>query len=146
MLKRVVVVAVRRCKPRGIVNVTSWAAGVDFVIGHSLALFPAVVAAVGMLGARILMKKDRATGFVLLMFAFPIAALDIYLIRSGGLSTTLRYQIFVIPYAFVVCVYVLRSLWLRPVLSSLTALGMVVALGPSNIGTAFTISDTSLTG
>lgn len=129
----------------GGVTIAGWRDAFDFIVTHSIVLFPAVIAAVAMLGARLFIKRDRLPGVVLLSFGLPIAAIDIYLIHSGSLSTTLRYQIFVIPYAFVVCVYILRSLRSRmAVLSSWTALGMVVVLGLSNIATAQAIGNPEL--
>lgn len=129
----------------GGITISSWQLAFNFIVGRSLALFPAVIGAIGLLGARILVKRDRLTGLILLSFAVPVAAIDIYLLHSGSLAPTLRYQIWVIPFAFVVCVYVLRSLRSKypALLSSLAALGMVVILGLSNIATAMTLGDPS---
>ena len=126
----------------GGVSVDTWRSAFDFVIGHSLLLFPAIIAALGILVARVLVKKDRVTGLILISFAFPIALIDIYLLHNSGLAPNLRYQIFVIPYTFVVFVYVLRSLRTkRAVLQSLIALPMVAVLGLSNIATAETLGN-----
>ena len=129
----------------GGITVDTWSAAINFVISHSLALYPAVIAALGMLGAHILVRRDRVTGFILVALAFPIALVDIYLLRKGSLAPTLRYQIFVIPYTFIVFIYVLRYLRSRnSIFSSWAALGMVVVLGLSNIVSAGTLGDPTM--
>jgi hypothetical protein len=131
--------------PTGLINIPKWADSVKFVATHSILLFPAIIPAVLMLGARLLMKRNRLPGIMLLALGTPVALVDVYELTFGGLSTTLRYQIFVIPFAFIVCVYVLRSLRSKhAVLSSLAALGMVTVLGLSNIVTAETVGDPRL--
>jgi len=123
----------------------TWQSAVQFIVGHSLLLFPAVIAALGTLAVRMLIKGDRVTGFILLSFGAPIALLDIWLLHKSTLSPTLRYQIFVIPYTFMVFVYILRSLKSRTgVLSSWIALAIVVVLGLSNVGTMLTLSDPAM--
>jgi hypothetical protein len=122
----------------------SWQSAAQFIISQSLLLYPAVIAAFGALAVRMLVKGDRVTGFILMSFATPIALLDIYLLHSSSLAPALRYQIFVIPYTFVVFVYILRSLKSRfGVLSSWVALATCAVLGLSNVASVMTISDPS---
>jgi hypothetical protein len=121
----------------GGITVNEWGSAINVIIGHSIQLFPAVVAALAILSARIVLRRDRLTGLILIAFAFPIALLDIYLLKSSSLSPDLRYQIFVIPYTFVLFVYILRSLKSKHgVLSSIAALGMIGLLGMSNVASA----------
>jgi hypothetical protein len=130
---------------QGLVKITSWRDAFTFVTTHSALLFPAAIAAILMLGVRLVVKGNRLPSLILLGFVLPVGLIDVYLLKKGGLSPTLRYQIYVIPYAFLVCVYVLRSLRARmAVFSSLTALGMIAALALSNIATTETISNPDL--
>jgi hypothetical protein len=115
-----------------------------FILGHSLALFPGVVAMLGMLGVRLITRGNRLAAIMLVSFGLSIPVLDMLIIQSG-LGPYLRYQISVIPFAFLVGVFVLRAAQgRRAIVSPFVALAVTLVLGLSNIGTAETLADPAL--
>lgn len=134
-----------RLSAYGLIRFDTYREAATFILGHSLALFPAVVLFIGLVGARLLIKAKRLSGIVLLVLGASIPALDIFLIR-GGLAPDIRYQIAIIPFTFLMAIYVLRSLGGRrgAILSTLTALAMVPALAVSTLLTAQTLSNPTL--
>jgi hypothetical protein len=124
------------------VPASTWGGSVTFVARHIMVLFPAVVGAVGLLGIRLLFRRDRLPALMLLTFGMAVPLLDVYLLHKGEMSASLRYQIVIIPYAFLVCVYILRGLRRqRAVLSTLVAPLMAGVLALSGVVTGQTLSD-----
>ena len=116
------------------------------VISHCILLFPAVLAFLALLGARLVVKEYRIPGIFLALFGALTPALDIFLNWRGyGPFLFLRYQIVIIPWTFLIALYVLRSLKRRfAIFSSMVALAMAALLGISNIFTAFTLSNADI--
>ena len=137
---------VSRAAAYGVVQLSSAPSAINFVIGHSVALFPGVVAAVGLVAVTILLRqRRRIPGLILLASGLIIPLFDIYMIKQGGLAKDLRYQISVIPFAFLCAVYALRSLKSHyKVLASWAALGIAFLFGLSNVITAQTVADPSI--
>jgi hypothetical protein len=113
-------------------------------------LFPAVVALLLLLIPRFLVQKNRLPTILLIAMGLSVPALDIIL-RTGvlgpQLGTQLRYQISIIPFTFLLAIYLLRSLRSRlHVYSSLVALALTLVLGLSNIGTAITLGLPNIAG
>jgi hypothetical protein len=115
------------------------------VISHCVLIFPALVPFLGVLAARLVVKEYRIPGIFLAIFGALTPALDIYLNSHHTPFTFLRYQIVVIPWTFLIGLYVLRSLKRRfAVFSSVVALAMAAVLGMSNIFSAFTLSNADI--
>ena len=116
-----------------------------YIVGNSLALFPAVVPVLLLAGAQLVVKRDRLPWLMLLGYGLPIVVLDLYLLTKGEMSGSLRYQMFVIPFTFLLVIYALRGLRRRwRVFQSLAALALVAMLGLSNVVTAQTMGDPKL--
>jgi hypothetical protein len=123
-------------------TVATWAQSAFYVIAHSVLLFPAVVAMIGALCARMVAKPHRVGGLVILACGLSSLFVDVYLLHSRGLGNYLRYQIIVIPFAFVMAMYVLRSVrHRRALLSSFLTLVIGLVFGLSNVITAETLSN-----
>jgi hypothetical protein len=130
--------------PGGILQFNLVTDAIRLVFTHVMLLYPAVVALVTVVMVRLLTKPNRAAGICLLMLGITIPAEDVHLL-STGLGPVLRYQIFVIPFTFLLAVYVLRSVrGRRSVLSSGVALALAVVLGLSNVITALDLGDSNL--
>lgn len=128
--------------PNQVVGFSQWGQSIAYVLEHSVLLYPAAAALLGFLAVRVLTKQGRVAGFVLVACGASILAADVYLVHGRGLGNYLRYQIIVIPLAYVAGMYVLRSLRSRrALLSSLVALALGGVFGLSNIFTAQTLSD-----
>jgi len=118
-----------------------WAGGLSYIGSRSVQLFPAVVPLLAMLAARMILRPGRLTGLLLLLMGTPIMFVDLYLLHKGQLTDSLRYQIYVIPFTFVLAVYVLRSLKSRRLLGSFVGVALATLLGFSNLATAVTMGD-----
>ncbi len=131
----------QRASAFGLVAHPTWADSATYIIGRAVALFPGVLAMLALLVARIVVRKHRIPAILLIAMGGSITALDIYLAR-GGLGPYLRYQISVIPFAFLAAIYVLRSVHGRRwVISSWLALAIAVLLAASNMLTAQTLAN-----
>jgi hypothetical protein len=120
----------------------SWAQAAFYVFAHAVLLFPAFVAMIGVLVARVLAKPHRVGGLVILACGLSTLLVDVYVLHSHGLGNYLRYQIIVIPFAYVIAIYVLRSVrHRRALLSSLMTLIFGLVFGLSNVFTATTLSN-----
>jgi hypothetical protein len=115
-----------RASAYGLVHFNAVPDAANFIIGRSIALFPGVLVLLAALAARLALQPKRVSGFFLLALGVAIPLLDIELIRQG-LAPDIRYQIAVIPFTFLMALYVLRSLRGRR-LSTLAAVAMTVAL------------------
>ncbi|MBV8528521.1 MAG: hypothetical protein JOZ75_09415 [Candidatus Dormibacteraeota bacterium] len=126
------------------ISVPGFGASASFVLGHSLQLYPGVLAMLAALGVRMITRGNRLALLVLLACGLAIPAVDMLIIQQG-LGPFLRYQIAVIPFTFVLAIFLLRGVrgehGLR---SSLVAVGVIAVLALSNVQTAMTISDPSL--
>jgi len=128
----------------GAVTFTSLRDGAAYVFGHSILLFPAVIPLLMLLVPRFLLKKHRIPVVILIVFGLCIPVADILRLRTG-LGPYLRYQIAVIPFTFILAVYVLRSLRAKiPVASSWVALGITGILGLSTVLSANTLSNPAI--
>jgi hypothetical protein len=131
----------QRANAFGLVVHDTWRDSATYIVGRAVALFPGVLAMLALLGARIVVRKHRVPAILLIAMGASITAIDIYLAR-GGLGPYLRYQISVIPFAFLVAIYVLRSVrGHRWVISSWLALAIAVLLAASNMLTAQTLAN-----
>ena len=120
-----------------------WADAFTYVATHCIALFPAVIALLLLMIPRFLVQKNRIPTVLVVALGLSIPALDVVL-RTGALGpqlgSQLRYQISIIPFTFILAVYLLRSLKARfQIYSSMLALALTVVLGLSNVGTAITL-------
>jgi hypothetical protein len=87
----------------------TWHGSLLFVGENILRLFPIVIALVALLITRTLMVADRLPGFTLLLLAVPVFVLDVLLLHRHDVGPVLRYQIYVIPYSFLVGAYLLAD-------------------------------------
>jgi hypothetical protein len=123
----------------------SWGNALSYVVEHGLLIFPAVVPLLLLAGVRLAIRRDRLPGLILLGYGLPIAALDVYLLHKGEMSASLRYQMFVIPFTFLLAVYVLRGLRGRSrLMQSSVASTLLLMLLISNIVTGQTMGDAKL--
>lgn len=129
--------------PFSAISFDSYSQSANYVITRSLALFPAVLVFLALLGARLLVQARRLPGILLIIFGICIPLIDMRLLRSG-LGPYLRYQIAIIPFTFLMGVYVLRSIRGRRILSTLVGMGMAAALLVSTTVTLQTVSNPSL--
>jgi hypothetical protein len=114
------------------------------VLGHSLQLYPGVVAILAALAVRMITRGNRVALVVLIACGLAIPIVDMVIIQKG-LGPFLRYQIAVIPFTFVLAIFLLRGVrGFRGLRSSLLAVGVIAVLGLSNVQTAMTISDPSI--
>ena len=135
---------VSRASAFGVIQMKGFTNAATFIVGHSLALFPGVVAMLALLGVRLVTRQNRLGTLMLVAFGLSIPALDMYIIQSG-LGPYLRYQISVIPFAFVIAIFVLRAVRGKHALvSSWVALGIAAVLGVSNIQTAQTLANPAI--
>jgi hypothetical protein len=105
-----------------------------FVGQQWLMLFPAVVVLIGAVVLRALLGKRRRPAIVMLIVAAPIPVFDIYLLHAHQLAVAARYQIFVIPYAVVLGIFLLKDLRkVSPRVVSFAALVLVALVGISDI-------------
>jgi hypothetical protein len=124
---------------------TSWGNGLSYVVEHALVLFPAVVPLLLFAAVRLVVRRDRLPGLLLLGYGLPVAALDVYLLHKGEMSASLRYQMFVIPFTFLLAVYVLRGLrGRRRLVQSWVALALLAMFGLSDMVTGQTMGDAKL--
>jgi hypothetical protein len=115
-------------------NFQSLKVAVDFVGQRSLLLFPAVLVLMGAVGLRALLARERRPAIVMLVLAAPVPLVDVYLLHEHQLALVLRYQIFVIPYAVMLGVFLLNELKkASPRVVSFAALLFAVLIGISNI-------------
>ena len=130
---------------RGVIAHETWSHAAKLIGEHAVLLFPAVLPVLAMLAARLLMKRGRLNGLMLGALGLPIALFDIYLLHAHELVAAMRYQIFVIPYTFVVAIYLLHGIKGRGLaISRSGALLMVAVLGASNVATAMVLADPSI--
>jgi hypothetical protein len=135
---------VTRSTAFGVVTQKGVLSSSSFILGHSLALFPGIVAMLALLSVRLITRGNRLAAIMLVLFGLSIPMLDMLIIQTG-LGPYIRYQISVIPFAFLIGVFVLRGVrGRRGVVSSFTALTVTVVLGLSNIGTAETLANPTL--
>jgi len=72
-----------------------------YIFQNAAALCPAVIPLLGLLALRFVFLRDRLVSLVLILLAFPVLVFDARLLSEGKLAADgLRYQIYVIPYAF----------------------------------------------
>ncbi len=121
---------------------SQWHNVVSYIGLQYLQLFPAVVVLVGAVALRTLVAKDRRPGFSLLALGLPVPLVDMYLLHAGNLPLILRYQIYVIPYAVILGIFLLKDLRkVSPRVVSFAALVLVAVIGISNISTFELMSD-----
>ena len=119
-------------------------ASASFVLGHSLLLYPGVLAILAALGVRTITRGNRLALLILVACGASIPVIDMIIIQKG-FGPFLRYQISVIPFAFVLAIFLLRGVrGERGFRSSFVAVGVIAVLALSNIQTALTISDPSI--
>jgi hypothetical protein len=132
---------VTRSAAFGVIAQKGVVSSASFILGHSLELYPGILGVLALLGVRLVTRGNRLAAILLVAFGLSIPALDMLIIQTG-LGPFLRYQISVIPFAFVVAVFVLRGVrGKRSVVSSLVALGVTAVLGLSNLATADTLTN-----
>ncbi len=125
---------VSRAAGYALVHTNTWGETLNLVYGHSVLLFPGVIVFLVLLGARVLVKRNRIPGIMLVLFGLSTALVDTYLLHFAALGDNLRYQISVIPFTFLIAVFVLRSLRSsKAVVSSWVSLAMAGVLGISNV-------------
>lgn len=135
---------VTRSSAFGVVTQKGVLSSSSFILGHSLALFPGVLGMIALLGVRFITRSNRLATIMLISFGLSIPVLDMLIIQTG-LGPYIRYQISVIPFAFLIAVFVLRGVrGRRAIVSSFVALGVILVLGLSNIGTAETLANPTL--
>lgn len=127
----------------GLVTIQNTKDAATVIAAHSLALCPAVVAFLALLGARFMVRRNRIPAVMLLAFGLAIPALDVFLLQRG-FALLIRYQISVIPFTFLLALYVLRSWRGRVLISSALSLVMIGLLGVSDAITAQTVMDSRL--
>ncbi|MDQ6846887.1 MAG: hypothetical protein M3019_04805 [Candidatus Dormibacteraeota bacterium] len=114
----------------------SWRTTVTYIGQQYLQLFPAVVVLMGAVALRAVFAKDRRPALVLLALAFPVPLVDMYLLHGGGLPLVLRYQIYVIPYAVILGIFLLKDFRkVSPRVVSFAALTLVALIGVSDLST-----------
>ncbi|MBV9101585.1 MAG: glycosyltransferase family 39 protein [Candidatus Dormibacteraeota bacterium] len=122
----------------------TWVSAAGFIGRHALLLFPAVVPVAAIVIVRLARSQRRLNTLLLLALGAPIVLFDTYLIHKHQLVGAMRYQIFVIPYTFVLVVFLLRGLRGRRWLISWLSLSLVGLLGVSDIATTLVLSDRSI--
>ena len=126
------------------ISVPGFGASASFVLGHSLQLYPGVLAILAALGVRMITRGNRLALLVLLACGLAIPAIDMFIIQKG-LGPFLRYQIAVIPFTFVLAIFLLRGVHgERGIRTQVVAVGVIAVLALSNVQTAMTISDPSI--
>jgi len=129
----------------GIVKVVTLGEAIQRVFTHVMFIYPAIVALAAVLLGRLVPRSGRVAAICLLMLGVAIPALDVHLLNIGLVGQILRYQISVIPFAFLLGIYVLRSLKSTyPVFSSAVAVALVLVFGLSNVITALDLGDPQL--
>jgi hypothetical protein len=118
-----------------------WGSAAAGIVTSAAVLFPAVIPLMALLALRTLVVRNRVTGLLLLALAMPVFALDVVLRHAAQFPLFLRYFIYVIPYAFLVALYLLAELRRsRPRLVPWAALAMTAMLGVSNLVTALVMT------
>src|SRR5438132_6929712 len=128
----------------GVVQIAAWTDTIKVAVHHLLDLFPAIVVLLAMLVVQLVVRKRRVAGVMLLILGLAIPAFDLLLLRIGT-SPLLRYQISVIPFAFLAAIHILRAVrGRRALISSTMALGIAVVMVLSTLITAQTLANPSL--
>jgi hypothetical protein len=117
----------------------TWHGAITYVAREAFSLYPVVVPIAGLLGARLLSMRDRVPTLIVLALGFPILVFDVYSLHG------IRYQLFVIPYAFVVAAVLITDVARTSRFGvHLMGLAAVVMLGSSNVLTLAAISNPEL--
>ena len=115
-------------------HLSTWSDAAGYVLTQSVMLFPLVVVVLAALGFRTVAGRDRRPAIVLAAMAFPVALVDVWLLHAHQLNLLLRYQIYVIPYAMMVGIYLLRQVRrLRPRHASSVAILLVLLVALSDL-------------
>ena len=132
---------VSRAEAFAVIQEPGIAKSARFVLGHSLLLYPGVLGMLAALSVRLVTRGNRLGLLMLIVAGLSVPALDMLIIQAG-LGPYLRYQISVIPFTFVLAIFLLRGVrGYRGLASSLVAVGVIAILAFSNVETAQTISD-----
>ena len=135
---------VSRAEAFGVVSEKGFGSAAAFVLGHSLTLYPGVIALLAVVAVPLVTRGNRVGRLMVVLLGAAIPLMDMMIIQSG-LGPYLRYQIQVIPFTFLLAVVLLRSVRSkRKVVSSLVAIAIVAVLSVSNLQTAQTLSNPSL--
>lgn len=122
----------------------SWVSAAGFIGRHALLLFPAVLPLMALVLVRLVRSRSRLNVLLVLALGAPIVLFDTYLLHKQELVGAMRYQIFVIPYAFVLAVFLLRALRGRRWLISWLSVLLAGVLGASDIATTLVLSDKNI--
>ena len=123
---------------------SQWPSAFAFTGKASFLLYPAVTVLMGLVLLRAIVGRHRRPAVVLLMLGLPVPLLDVYLLHAHELPTILRYDIFVIPYAVVLGVFLLNELKkVSPRVVSVAALLLVALMALSNISSFDIMSDST---